>query len=134
MALEPTRLGSSPDDGGLPGTLLPTADVADHGAPIGKGSLFSPGKNSSPVRPVGTFGFAPAQRSGRGARPDPFDDQVSQWSWEILFFRRVVSALLLPFSSARKDFYSKNYRGVMCLPVGSRIVLLVVSDIAVGVP
>ncbi|CAL9773569.1 unnamed protein product [Musa acuminata subsp. burmannicoides] len=33
---------------------------------------------SSLAGPEGSFGFAPAQRSGRGTRPDPSDDQVSR--------------------------------------------------------
>ncbi|CAL9173235.1 unnamed protein product [Musa hybrid cultivar] len=33
--------------------------------------------DSSPGHSVGPFSFAPAQRSGREARPDPSNDQVN---------------------------------------------------------
>ena len=78
VASGPTRLGSGPDVGYLSGECLePPGSVRCSGS-IGTGSPSPPGRGSSSARPAGTLGFAPAQRSGREARPDPSDDQVSR--------------------------------------------------------
>ncbi|XP_065029263.1 uncharacterized protein LOC135652348 [Musa acuminata AAA Group] len=58
VALRPSRLGPSPEGGGL--------------------RVGEPLESTGSPKAAISEGFAPAQRSGRGARPDPSDDPVSQ--------------------------------------------------------
>ena len=84
--------------GDLPETAFESAEVANHGGPIGTGSSLPPGGDSSPWHSMGGAPvFVPPHKSGREARPDPFDDRVRRCEGDFRSRRVLVCVLPLSF-------------------------------------
>ncbi|CAL9043076.1 unnamed protein product [Musa banksii] len=116
--------------GDLPGTALETAEVVDYDGPIETGSLSPPGGNSLPRRLVGDLCLRTCTQVESG------ELGPTSLIIKLVNSRRGFFICCVPpfsFSSEGESFYSEGYRCLMRLPAGSMIVLLIASDIDVGV-